>query len=98
MAPITKNLWERGFKIYFAFCLLVFTLLIVLINVTRVFAFDAPPTPLRRPWVETPITVTPAAPLPKNFYHWNLPLAANAKLKETYVEFHGNKMFFKVNF
>jgi hypothetical protein len=97
MARIAKKLWDNGFKIYFAFCLLTFTLLILLINVTHVFAAEVPSQPVKAPHQEIPAT-TPTSTLPRNFYHWTLPLASRSKAPETYFEFRGNKMLFKVNF
>lgn len=35
MAASLVKFWERGFKFYFAFCLMAFTLLILLMNLPR---------------------------------------------------------------
>lgn len=38
MTEIIKWFWDRFFKIYFAFCLLFFALLVLLMNLPRVLA------------------------------------------------------------
>jgi hypothetical protein len=96
MAQFIRRVWIHGFKIYFAFCLLTFTLLILLINTTRVFAYEAPP-------VKTPTPTEKASQpstdyLPRSLYHWSLNPSDPNRFHETYVEFRGNKMFLKVRF
>ena len=95
MAQIARKLWNNGFKIYFAFCLLSFTLLILLINVTRVFGAETPVHPVKSPAKETQAAPVPNI-LPRNLFHWTL--ASGPKTPETSMEFRGNKMLFKVSF
>jgi hypothetical protein len=97
MAQLIKKVWSHGFKLYFAFCLLSFTLIILLINVTRVFALEAAAAPAAAP----PEKISSAANafiLPRNLYRWNLSPGDADKFQETYVEFRGNKMFLRVRF
>lgn len=96
MAPILKKAWRHGFKIYFAFCLLTFTLLILLINATRLFAYEVPAAPVKAPAVEE--KTANAVHLPRSLYHWTLGPSDQNTFQETYVEFRGNKMFLKVRF
>lgn len=97
MALFFKKLRDNGFKLYFAFCLLGFTLLIFLINVGGVFAFETAADPSAGPGKKIETTTTPGV-LPRAFYRWNLTPTDDANLQETYVEFRGNKMLLKVRF
>jgi hypothetical protein len=97
MAQFVKTVWNHGFKLYFAFCLLSFTLIILLINVTHVFALEAAATPTQPP-SEKISALTDTTTIPQNFYRWNLSPADASKFQETYVEFRGNKMLLKVRF
>jgi hypothetical protein len=97
MARLFKKAWSHGFKLYFAFCLLSFTLLILLINVTRVFAAESLAALPSAPPEEITAASEPSTPL-RNFYRWDLTPNNPAAFQETYVEFRGNKMFLKVRF
>lgn len=90
MTESVKGLMARGFRIYFVLVLLSFTLIILLMNVTRVFAADQPsvsPKPAPAKVEAEPITPI----LPKQFYQWKV-------AADTQVKFRGNKMLIQLHF
>lgn len=100
MTEILKKLFDRYFKFYFAFCLLGFTILILLMNLPRVLADEKKessnptPTPIASPEVGPIKTVS----IPEKFYRWPLPLSKHASISQCTVELNGNNLKFKLIF
>jgi hypothetical protein len=92
---------ERYFKIYFFLCLLVFTVAIFLATIPRLLA-DEIPAP------SATAVLSSSGPEPnshlineplRKLFHWNLNSAVSpGEAQETYMEFRGNRMLFKLRF
>lgn len=96
-----KRLFDRYFKFYFAFCLLGFVLLILLMNIPRVLADEQPdghttnPIPVESPEEESIGTVS----IPEKFYRWQVYSSKTAhSLPQGHMEFTGSSMKFKLTF
>ena len=93
------RIWPKLFKIYFALCLLGFTLAVLLMNLPRVLASEnAPKDPLK---VVTTTKTSPKAEtleIPEKFYQWSFTEAGLPDSPHGYMQFEGNKMLLKVRF
>jgi hypothetical protein len=96
-----KRIFDRYFKFYFAFCLLGFALLILLMNIPRVLADEQPDGPTVNP---TPVESIEEEPIgtfsiPEKFYRWQVYSSKTAhSLPQGHMEFTGSSMKFKLTF
>lgn len=103
MTESLKRIFSRYFKFYFAFCLLGFTLLILLMNLPRVLADnpkisrDKAPAPAPVEYPQDPPIVSVS--IPKKFYQWDLPISQPThSMTRSSVQFTGSTMKFNLIF
>lgn len=94
------RIWPKLFKIYFALCLLGFTLAILLMNLPLVLACEHPTNCN----LETVLSSNDSqeAPntfdIPEKFYQWSFTEAGQPNAPHGYMEFRGTKMLLMVRF
>lgn len=101
MIQVLKNLSQHFFKVYFFLTILGFTLLILIMNLASLWAFDKDTSDLNS--VDRTLQAEEeegsAIFLPKKFYQWNFTNPKSGKgIEQGYMEFRGNRMYLKVRF